>query len=116
MLEFKRGDTWDITCNIKLNGVKQDLRGATVYITIKKELTTPEADPEDEAAAYKNDYLIPNGPDAITEWPIVVTHQTTADLLGKYYLSIQYKMASGAVYEPFTEEIRVSKDGTNRTA
>ena len=115
MEKFKRGSTWDFTAALRVNNVYEDLRGAKVYVTLKTDLTDPLTDPLDTTAILQFDYVIPSGPDPITVYPISIDFSYTAIPPGKYWLSIQYKLASGKVHEPYTEKIIVEADGTNRT-
>lgn len=116
MIELKRGNTWDFLCNLKLDGVKQDLRLAKIYFSLKTELTDPVTDPDDTSATLNFDASVPDGPDPIYDYSIVIDFPDTTVALGTYYIGIQYKLGSGKVYEVLSEKCKVVYDVVNRTA
>lgn len=113
--EYLRGNTWELTVNYEFNGVKQDLRGFKVYLTIKAEPTDPDTDPADTTALLKFDYEVANGVSAIYDYPISIHYSNTNLEPGNYYMGIQIKTLEDKIFE-WVSKIGVKEDITNRTA
>jgi hypothetical protein len=113
MIEFKRATTWDIICNLKIDGTKQDLQGLTVFFTLRPDIDI--LDTTDTDATITSTVLIPST-GAIYDYTLTIANTATSIPIGVYNIGIQYKMTSGKIYEPFTTKCSVVNKITNRTA
>lgn len=109
MIEVVQGDDKDISFALTdSSGVAVNLTGATLFVTVKRYVTDLDA-----AAVISGTLTVAVPASGIGVWSLVPAN--TLNLLGVYYMDIQYKTAAGKIYTVKRDTFIVNPHITIRT-
>jgi hypothetical protein len=112
-LSMYRGDDKYITLTFTLNGAVLDITGATIFLTIKNDITDLDDD-----AVFKDEWVAPA--DAESEAGRIQIHIPSSDSdsfeVKSYVFDIQYKSSTGDISTVADGNFTVNADVTRRTS